>query len=193
MYLKEMQGMHVCTNHITFMELRCAIECFFVLSHLVWKSLKFEALPKHSIAYSPTIYSKLSFNVRHINSMFCWRSDSQQHIRVNWNRGTKTQDSIGAKSSLLSTVEDGRFYWLRRGPHIALVGGYRETGIFRQVRAATSVAATRLAVTINFTRITVTTTQLTRILDRLIRGGISHAATSHDIARPNRYKTNNSF
>jgi hypothetical protein len=42
-----------------------------------------------------------------------------------------------------------------------------------RVRAATGITATRLQATINFTRITVTVTQLTRILDRLIRGGIS--------------------
>ncbi len=42
-----------------------------------------------------------------------------------------------------------------------------------KVRTATSITATHLAATINFTEITVTTTQLTRILDRLIGGGIS--------------------
>jgi hypothetical protein len=55
-------------------------------------------------------------------------------------------------------------------------GGCRETGISGKVRAATNVAATRLAatdfITYNFTKITITTPPLTRILDRLFGGGI---------------------
>jgi hypothetical protein len=53
-------------------------------------------------------------------------------------------------------------------------GGCREIGIFParyEVRVATNVAATRLAVT---------TPPLTRVLDRLIGGGISFSFISYD-------------
>jgi hypothetical protein len=61
--------------------------------------------------------------------------------------------------------------------------------------ASTILAATGITVftTINFTEITVTATQLTRVLARLIRGGISHVATSYDKARRGHHKSSNSI
>ena len=56
-------------------------------------------------------------------------------------------------------------------PLFAIIGRCRDAGIFRQGRTATSVAATDF-ITYNFTEITITTPLLTRILDRLIGGGI---------------------
>jgi hypothetical protein len=44
-----------------------------------------------------------------------------------------------------------------------------------------------------FTEITVTTTQLTRVLARLIGGGIAYVATSYDRARLGRYQSGNSI
>jgi hypothetical protein len=52
------------------------------------------------------------------------------------------------------------------------------------------LAATDL---INFTKITITTTQLTRILDRLIREVSAYVTTSYEMVRSSRHQTDNSF
>ena len=84
------------------------------------------------------------------------------------------------------------FVWLRTGPLFALVGGCREREISGRVCAATNVAAIDF-ITYNFTEITITTPPLTRILDRLIKGGTAYVAMAYNIARSGRHNTKNNL
>ena len=78
------------------------------------------------------------------------------------------------------------------GRHFLLVGGCRETGIFRQAPLLPSHRYYSIK-TINFIEITITTTPLTRVLACLIRGGISLCGDVVYRARPGRHNYSNSI
>jgi hypothetical protein len=84
---------------------------------------------------------------------------------------------VKAGSEKLGSSLRQKHYWLYTGPLFALIGGCREIGIFRQGMRShkhrSHPFSSHRFILYNFTEITITTPPLTRILDRLIGGGIS--------------------
>jgi hypothetical protein len=79
-------------------------------------------------------------------------------------------------------ASNGKSEVMVRGCHVLLVGGYREKGISGKIRPypVTGFASAQFSShkyyssnAINFTEITVTMTQVTRVFTRLVGGGIS--------------------